>query len=1017
MNFAHLHVHSNYSFCRGANSIEEICYSAQQKGFSHIALTETNGVYGLGFFLQVARSYRLQPVIGAYLDKNSIQAVVLTKNYSGYQFLCQTITKIHCDDSLDLCAWLVQNRHDVIILSNSAELIKMTASSNRHDDFFVELIPHQGGEDAVRLSKKFNFPLAATNGAYFIDKENFQSHFMLRAIDLNTTLTRIPPQELATRNSTLNSFEEMQDLIPNHPEALYNTTKIAAQCTFDLDFERLIFPEYVAPNGEDTNSFLWHKVRSGISWRYEKITKEIEARLEYEMDIIINKGFAPYFLVVADIVEKAPRTCGRGSAAASLVSYSLGITHVDPIKYDLFFERFLNPGREDPPDIDVDFPWDERDDILDYIFKKYGRGSVAMIANHNSFKSRSAVREIAKVYGLPDEEIGAITKKMTGYWQPDSIWQLTQTHPIYKEAEFPEPWPEIIKLAESIRGFPRHLSLHCGGVVIAPDGLDNYVPFQPAKKALKLTGILDDRSTGLPNHSRPEDLFVIQWEKDQAEDMKLIKMDILGNRSLAVIRDALYAIKVNYNIHIDYATWDPLKDSKTQSLLRRGDTIGVFYVESPAMRLLQQKTDSGDFEHLVIHSSIIRPAANSFINEYIRRLKGGQYEPLHPLLEDILKETFGIMVYQEDVSKVAMALADFSPVEADDLRKILSKKHRAKKLEYYRSQFFNGTYKNNIEEKNAAKIWEMIMSFSGYSFCKPHSASYALVSFKSAYLKAYYPAEFIAAVITNQGGYYSTFAYISEARRMGLEVLMPDVNYSEKRYIGVSKAVRVGFMQLKGLEKKAIDLILRERQRTGHFHSLDDLLFRVDLELSDLSILVKSGCLDELEPNKSRPQLLWQVRLFLLNSIDTPQGQTISLFDEAPKVATPDTGNYDASTVLQHEIQTLGFLLSKHPLALYKEKLENMQFTEGVSLKKFANKRIKMIGWYITGKVTSTKNNDLMEFLSFEDTTAIYETTFFPKIFSKFVHMISRERPYVLEGRVDVHYGAATLNVDNVEYL
>ena len=435
------------------------------------------------------------------------------------------------------------------------------------------------------------------------------------------------------------------------------------------------------------------------------------------------------------------------------------------------------------------------------------------------------------------------------------------------------------------------------------------------------------------------------------------------------------------------------------------------------MRLLQQKTNKGDFEHLVIHSSIIRPAANAFINEYIRRLKGGTYEPLHPLLEEILKETFGIMVYQEDVSKVVMVLADFSPVEADDLRKILSKKHRQKKIENYRTQFFSGAKTKQIDLKAAEAIWNMIMSFSGYSFCKPHSASYALVSFKSAYLKVYYPAEFIAAVITNQGGYYSTFAYISEARRMGLEVLMPDINRSERAYIGVSKAVRVGFMQLKSLERKSVDLILKERQRGGAFISLDDFIERVPLDLSAISILIKAGCMDTLEANKTRPQLLWRARLHINDRCDAPFGKTMSLFDEPQKVEAPDTGNYNEATVLQHEIQTLGFLLSKHPLALYNSKLENSDVIQAGTLKQHANKRVKVVGWFITGKVTSTKKQDLMEFLSFEDTTAIFETIFFPKVFSKFVHMISHDRPYLLEGRVEQQFDAVTLSVEKVEYL
>ncbi|NOY59515.1 MAG: DNA polymerase III subunit alpha, partial [Calditrichaeota bacterium] len=694
--------------------------------------------------------------------------------------------------------------------------------------------------------------------------------------------------------------------------------------------------------------------------------------------------------------------------------------HIDPIKYDLFFERFLNPGRVDPPDIDVDFPWDERDDILDYIFHKYGKNCTAMISNHNSFKARSAVREIAKVYGIPDAEIGNITKKMSSYWQPENLWTLAKTHPIYKGMDFPEPWEEIFSQAEKIRGYPRHLSVHCGGVVIAPDGLDNYVPTQDAKKILKLAGVIHDGSSGLPRDVNSKNhIRVVQWEKDQSEEMGLIKIDILGNRSLAVIRDALRAIERNYGVKIDYAKWNPLQDPETISLLARGDTIGVFYVESPAMRLLQKKTGKGDFEHLVIHSSIIRPAANIFISEYIRRLKGGTYTPLHPLLEEKLGETFGIMVYQEDVSKVVMALADFTPAEADDLRKVISKKHKQKQIQNYKKKFYVGAGKNHIAKETIDKIWDMIMSFSGYSFCKPHSASYAMVSFKSAYLRAHYPAEFMAAVISNQGGYYSTFAYISEARRMGIKVLLPDINKSEKHYAGKELQIRVGFMQLKGLSARALDAALKERKANGRFKSFDDFISRVNIDPADVKIFIKSGCFDSLEKNKARSNLLWKLQWVHAEKRFQKKSQNLNLFEQSLPAQNllPKAASYDMTTILKHEVETLGFLISRHPLTLYNDRIQKIRYVKAKNIPDFVNKRIRTIGWFITGKTVSTKNNQFMEFISFEDTTAIYETTFFPKAYSKFVRFLSRSRPYVLEGTVYSHYGATTLTVDTVSFL
>ena len=1015
MTFTHLHVHSNYSFCRGANTIEQLCRAAKARGYTHLALTDLNGLYGLGWFLQACREHGLQPLFGTFLQTENEHGVLLAKNPAGYSALCRAITARHHYDSFSLTEFVLRDGRDVVLLTDDVNVLKNVWEGGVRKDVYAELIPHRFAESVLRFACERGIPVAACNAVHMVDETDHSLHRLLRAIDLNSTLERLPEAQVVSPEASLKSAGQMAALFPHCPEALENAHSIAQTCSFPLEFTQFIFPEYTGPQGEPADEYLRKRVEEGVIWRYGDLNAEIRRRLSYELEIIIAKQFAPYFLVVADIVQQAPRTCGRGSAASSLVSYCLGITHVDPIKYNLFFERFLHMGRNDPPDIDVDFPWDERDDILDYIFRHYGQGNVAMIANHNCFQPRSAVREIAKVYGLPDAEIAVVTKKMSGYWQPQDIWQHTQQHPLYQTTELKEPWPEIIRLAEKIRDFPRHLSIHCGGVVIAPKGLSRYVPTQPAKKALKLTGALE-ASTGLPRSVTPQALRVVQWEKDQSEDMKLVKMDILGNRSLAVIRDALAAVEQNHGVRIDYAEWDPLEDQQTQALLARGDTIGVFYFESPAMRQLQKKTRKGDFEHLVIHSSIIRPAANKFIHEYVRRLKGGSYKPLHPLLEELLRETYGIMVYQEDVSRVAMALADFTPAEADELRKIISKKHKLKQLADFREKFFAGAAKKQIPHETCEQIWQMILSFSGYSFCKPHSASYAQVSFKSAYLRVYYPAEFMAAVISNQGGYYTTFAYLSEARRMGLQVHMPDINLSEYAYSGSGKVLRVGLMQLRDIGRPTVDRILAERSKNGYYRSFHDLLERTHLEPSEAAVLVKSGCCDALEPERTRPQLLWQSRAFYAAHRTSRKDITASLF-ESETANLPPVAAYDETTVLRREIETLGFLISRHPLTLYQERLDQLAHVPGKEMARYAGKRVTMVGWFVTAKAAATRRDEMMEFISFEDTTAIFETAFFPKTFNQFIHMIGNDRPYVLRGTVDSEFGAVSLTVDEVAYL
>ncbi|MFZ0241973.1 MAG: DNA polymerase III subunit alpha, partial [Desulfobacterales bacterium] len=538
---------------------------------------------------------------------------------------------------------------------------------------------------------------------------------------------------------------------------------------------------WIEDRGDTAGQLLRGAAYAGARGRYgDDLPEAVVERLEHELRIIEQMGFSSYFLVVRDIVRRSPRICGRGSGAASLVAYCLEITNVCPVKHNLYFERFLNPGRQDPPDIDVDFAWDERDAVLASVLAQYP-GHAAMVCTHVAFRPRMAIRETAKVYGLTERETGEVCRRLPWFWraagEDDDLLARLRQLPEMGRIDFPQPWPAVIRLAQRIIGLPRHISVHSGGVIITPNPIDEYVPLEPAPK-------------GVP---------VIQWEKDAAEEAGLVKIDLLGNRSLAVIRDAVADARANGAV-FDERKWEPEDDPATRRTIAAGRTMGCFYIESPATRLLQQRTRIGDFEHVVIHSSIIRPAANTFIREYIRRLHGGRWEPIHPLLAEVLDETYGIMVYQEDVSKTAMAVAGFDHAEADGLRKVLSKKDKSRQLHDYRQRFVAGARARKLDDVKIDQIWEMMMSFAGYSFCKPHSASFARVSFQSAFLKTHFPAEFMAAVISNQGGYYSTFAYVSEARRLGLKILPPDVNAARIRWQGRGDAIRAGLQSVADLE-------------------------------------------------------------------------------------------------------------------------------------------------------------------------------------------------------------------------
>jgi len=538
---------------------------------------------------------------------------------------------------------------------------------------------------------------------------------------------------------------------------------------------------------------------------------------------------------------------------------------------------------------------------------------------------------------------------------------------------------------------PRYISVHCGGVVITPKPIRYYIPVQKA----------------------PKGVWVIQLEKDQAEAFGFVKIDILGNRSLAVVRDTLDLVERHYGRRIRYEDLNPLDDRATIGMLQRGDTIGVFYVESPAMRQLQKKTGRGDYAHLVIHSSIIRPAANPYIREYIERLRGKPFEPIVPEMEDVLKETYGIMCYQEDITKIAMKVAGFSLADASDLRRVISKKNRGERKLELKKRFFRNLLARGVTEKKTREIWDMIESFSGYSFCKPHSASYALLSFKACYLKSYYPAEFMGAVLKNQGGYYSPLAYISEARRMGIEVRPPDINRSRYEYFGKEDTIYVGFMQIKDLPEEVASRLIRERDMRGPFSGLLDFMQRVSPSFFDTVLLIKAGCFRAVDRH-NLPQLLYKARVYCGTR---SRYEKEPLYRSAPldeRITAPPMRDIPYRQKMKNEIEVFGFIVSVHPMSYYRTVLRIEDTVFARDLEGLAGKRARVAGIMITAKTVRTRDERLMQFISFEDETAIYETVFFPQQYKRFARMLSSHRPYVLTGKVSEEFGVISLNVSSV---
>ncbi|KAA0225160.1 DNA polymerase III subunit alpha [candidate division KSB1 bacterium] len=989
--FPLLTAHSYYSFGKGVPSLRALCEAVRAQGYPSLAVTDINGIYGLVWFLELCREYSLKPIIGAEIQHNE-RAKVLVYNRSGYSNLCRIISARHLEEDFSL-AQLASQREGLIVISDSIVLIEKLAQSGGPENLFIELRPWSNFSEAIRQSQRTGIPLAASPDIYFLRPEDFKLHQLLVAIHENAALSRVPENRFVSPQAFLKSPPEFEREFSACPQALTNARLIAETCAaFQLHVGVTIFPTYLTNQTKTSAELLRDLCYRGAHERYREITANVRERMEHELKVIISKGFADYFLVVREIVQQSPRTCGRGSVAASLVSYCLGITNVDPLAHNLYFERFLSPGRKDLPDADIDFAWDERDEILNWIFAKYGEAQAAMISNHVTLKTRSTIREVAKVFGLPPGEISRVTKKLSG-WESERIAEIVAKHPVYRQDDFPPPWPEIFVLAERLRGTPRHMSVHSGGVVIALEGLDHHVPRQRAAK-------------GVP---------IIQFEKDQAEDFGLVKIDVLGNRSLAVVRDALAGLKSQQGIALDYQIWNPIEDQATQALIRDGKAMGCFYIESPAMRLLFHKARRGDFETLIVLSSLIRPAANKYINMYVDRLHGQPYEPLHPLLAEVLKETFGVMVYQEDVSKTAIALADFSADEGEQLRKVLTKKHAEKRLADFCDKFFKGCRRRGLAMSKIREIWDMILSFSGYSFCKPHSASYAMLSFKCAWLKVHHPAIFMAAVISNQGGYYSTQAYLSECRRLGLEILPPDINHSEWKYKGEGKTVRVGLMQLKGVEAAAVQRLLDERQCHGPFKSFWDFRRRVVMAPSDMRVMIKAGLFDSVEPELSRPALIWLLR-YTTNAGSLVEDDASWYETQLPQAQK--LRDYSPGLKQQHEFNALGVLYSGNMLALFKAKIAPIKRIFAQDLPRCAGKHVQLVGWLVTSKLVRTANDEAMEFYSFEDETAIFETVFFPKVYRQFCHLMAQNhRPFLLRGWAQNDRGAISLNVTFVRLL
>jgi DNA polymerase III alpha subunit len=741
---------------------------------------------------------------------------------------------------------------------------------------------------------------------------------------------------------------------------------------------------------------LARRALAGARARYgDPLPPAVAERLRHELHVIAAKDFCGYILTVADLVG-GRRTCGRGSGASSLVVYCLGITNVDPVRWNLLFERFLAPSRSDPPDLDIDFPWDERDAVLAEAMRRHGRERVAAVANHLHFAPRGALRAVALAAGLDGDAIGAARRRLDAqarYGEPAGLGA---------------PWAALGEAAAQLAGAPHHLGLHCGGIVITGGPIADFAPLHPSAKTVG---------------GRP--LPVLPWEKDGTEAMGLVKIDLLGNRALAVVRDSLADLAA-LGIAIDEARWRPADDPLARDLVARGDTLGCFYIESPAMRQLQAKAGSGDFDRLVVHSSIIRPAASGWIDTYLARLhehrRSGRHDPAwypHPALRGLLSESFGVLSYQEDVMLAAQRLAGFDDARANALRKALGQWGTGSRLTSFAGEFRDGCAANGVDAVVAQQVWEMIASFSGYSFCKAHSASYAMVSFQCAWLKAHHPGVFLARVIANEGGFYGPGAYLEDARRRGVAIRGPCVQASAWATApeDAGAAIRCGLHLIPGLGRPAAERIVRERARQP-FVGIADLRRRCALDAARLETLLAAGALDVLAPGANHAQRAWIVSSLAAQAPPRlregpPDEQWIDLGMARAPDADPEPPPLPARDPRPARLHALGFLPEHHPILLA-GRLPNRVPAARLS-PAMRGRAATVVGIPITRKQVDATAADgsrrAMSFVTCEDETGLIETVWFPDAYRAWGPLLERGAPLRLDGRVQESFGVVTLEV------
>lgn len=957
--------HSSFSLLYGTTPPEEIVLTASRKGYHAIALADRDNLYGCYDFYYAALEAGIRPIIGARLTTMYGQLILICQNHDGFKNLSRLVTdyQLNGKPSSEI---LHSYRANIICLSdmqpNADELAEIYK-----DNFYIN-IGGRGASAHYYQTLKAGLKPAASPPVGFLKKDHYETHRLLRAIEGGYLLSNLPVSSHASREEYLKETNRYDKFFRDYPAAITGTREI-------IEKANIVFPERknILPDVRiDGNHFekLRADVISGLRKKIPRPSGRYLSRLEYELSVIRRTGFVDYFLIVGEILNYCRRNdiaaVGRGSAAGSLVSYSLGITEVDPIEENLYFERFLNEARSDCPDIDLDIDWRRRDDVIDHIYDKYGREHVAMIATYTRFQPRLAARETAKARGIPPEEISRFVKMLPRI----NLGQLSLDEkliPAQSRQKLDwEKFMPVLQDARKLAGLPRHLSIHAGGIVITPQPLTDYVPLERATKGITVT----------------------QCDMYQAEKIGLVKIDILGQRGLAVIADCQKAVSNikgrNFTI--------PEKDEKTYGLLKSGKTIGVFQIESPGLRALLRDIQPTGPADITLALALIRPGASEsgmkkiFLKRF-HNLEKTEYP--NPGLEEILKETFGVFIYQEQVILAAQKIAGFNLPASDILRRAITKKRLKGENLKLKKRFIDGARKNGINDTAIQSIYKQLGQFARFGFCKAHAATYGCLAYQSAYYKAHYPDLFMTAVLRNGGGYYPAVVYVSEARRLGVPVMPPDVNLSKSNDSLHGGKIYIGLGRIKDIEQKTIEQIEQLRP----FGSLSDFLSRVKISDAEIKQLIRIGSFGSLEI--SRAKLFWQYRLAghhdHWGKNDIFGGQVV-IPGMKPMPQLQDFSRYE---IFRAENEILRLNASFHPLTLF----NNYRNTNPDDIYRMPdNSPVTLSGWRADIKRIKTKNGDWMIFITFDTLDDNFEVILFPDTYNRCSETVRNNRYLCIEG-------------------